>query len=184
MDAERAHLVAGVGALVRQERVAGGWRMARLALATGVARQTVWRLENGRRRPSRALLVGLAGAFRADDPRPLAHRFVEAAGASLVENTPGGWRRRQRRQDAALLAGWRPLPSNLATRLAAHRAASAAWRELLALLAPENFDDPAALAAVRALMDQAHELMEVAGDPVRLVVGNHVIRAAWWDNWQ
>lgn len=81
-----------------------------LGLRAGVSRRSVQDLEAGRRRPSVAMLRALAvGSTRRLppganlDPAPFQARLVTAAGSSVVVDTPGGVRRRERRLRDA---GW------------------------------------------------------------------------------
>ncbi|UGQ15028.1 helix-turn-helix transcriptional regulator [Yinghuangia sp. ASG 101] len=97
---EQHHLAAGVGALLKAERVDGEWTVRELASRIGAAHTTVLRLEAGTRRPSPAMLASLARVLSLGDAEyetDLYARLVDAAGASMAADTPGGQRRRARR---------------------------------------------------------------------------------------
>lgn len=92
--AERRHLRANVGGLLRQERWGRGWSQRDLAAAAGCANSVVAMLECGLRRPSESTTRRLAQALRPDGPpvevAVLDLRLQRAAGASLRR-----WRRRR-----------------------------------------------------------------------------------------
>lgn len=178
-DAERNALVSGLGVLLRTERVVTGWSFRRLARAVGCAPSTLWRIETGRRRPSEGMLRCIASVVAVDDPRPLADRLVAAAGASLVADTPGSLRRRRRLANAALLAGHKPLPTDLARRMALHRRADALYRQAFALIETPAVDDLAGLYRIGDLLAESRRLRAEAGPPITLMVGRRQIHAGW-----
>lgn len=103
-DAERSELVRALGAELRTVRAEAGMTQRILARRSGVSRRALESLEAGRRRPSSAMLSALAAGSTMrippgprTDPAPITERLVLAAGSSLVVDTPGGIRRRQRR---------------------------------------------------------------------------------------
>lgn len=175
-DQERLFLRQGVGELLRRARRARGRSRRWLALATGASLRHVQRLEAGHRRPSEVLLRSIAGALEPDDPGPLGDALVAAAGESL---TPGCWRYWWRRQVRAILAGHRPLPSEIAKPMALHRAASSAMAEALSLMTTEHFDDPEAMERAGELIDRARALRDAAGPPFVLQIGPHRFSFGW-----
>jgi transcriptional regulator with XRE-family HTH domain len=177
---ERAQLAATVGAVLRAARLDRGWGTRRLAAAIGCARSTVQRLEAGQLRPRRCTLAYLASALAPDDPVPLRTRLIEAAGELLRPDTAGAIRQRQRRANAALLAGRMPLPTELARRLQLHRAASASWWRATRLIdMPGALDDPDQLAEALQLFEQARQLRAQAGPSITIRCGRREIRAGW-----
>ncbi|SEC95202.1 Helix-turn-helix [Amycolatopsis tolypomycina] len=178
--AERAQLRATLGALLTAERLAGGWSVRRLARAAGLDRRTLQRLAAGTMRPREVTLHALASVLAVNDPGPLAARLLTAAGPSLRPNTDGAVRRRRHRAGLALVAGHRPLPSDLAERVRLHRTASAARAEAYGLLhRPGALDDPAVLDAIGQLLDESRQLHEQAGPAVVFRIGRHQIHAGW-----
>lgn len=101
--AEQSRLTATLGAVLRELRADAGMTQDVLGARAGVARRSVQDLEGGRRRPSSAMLQALAvGLTRTIPPcradwEPLFARLQSAAGGSLVTDSPGGVRRRERR---------------------------------------------------------------------------------------
>ncbi|QFZ17562.1 helix-turn-helix transcriptional regulator [Saccharothrix syringae] len=97
---ERAELAARFGAVLRTERAARGWSQARLAEAAGITRESVYRLEGGRQRPSTSMTYRLAQALRPGaDLRTVVEleaRLRIAAGNSLREFSTRTRRRRER----------------------------------------------------------------------------------------
>jgi transcriptional regulator with XRE-family HTH domain len=178
--AERARLCSALGALLTAERVTAGWSVRRLARAAGVDRRTLQRLAAGTMRPREVTLHALASVLAVDDPRPLAARLLAAAGPSLRPNTDGAVRRRMHRAGRALVAGHRPLPSDLAERVRLHRTASAARAQAYGLLhQPGALDEPAVLDRIGQLLDESRHLHEQAGPPVVFRIGRHEIQAGW-----
>ena len=178
--AEREQLAATLGALLRRERRAAGYGTRRLAMAVACARSTITRLESGQQRPRECTLRYIASVLDPDHPCPLADRLVAAAGASLRPDTPGTIRQHRIRANAAILAGRRPLSSDLTRRLLLHRRADAAAREAGRLVdTPGALDDPVLLDRILALRETACALRSQAGPPVTLRVGKVEIRAGW-----
>lgn len=97
---EREQLAVRYGATLRYERRRLGWGVGTLASAAGIHERSIWRVESGERRPSRALCWRLAKALRAgsDDLAiaALAERLALAAGPSLVDHSRKAHRRRAR----------------------------------------------------------------------------------------
>lgn len=177
---ERDRLASSLGALVRAHRLAGGWSLTRLARAVGCSRSTIRRVQAGQLRPRESLLRCIASVLAVDNPRPFAQQLIEAAGPSLREDSEGTYRQRHRRANTAMLAGHRPLPTDLAHRLALHRQASALWSRAMQLLnQPGAFDDVPTLDEVLRLQDQAKRLRDQAGPPITIYVGRRVISAGW-----
>lgn len=180
VGAEREQLRASLGALLAAERVAAGYSQCQLARAIGCARSTIERLELGERRPRECLLRYLASVLAVDDPRPLAERLIAAAGEACRPDTAAAVRHRRRRADAALLAGWMPLPARIAQPLALHRQADAARACAHRLFdAPGALGDTATLAEINRLMAEARYLRALAGPPIVIVVGGRRIAAGW-----
>ncbi len=111
-EAERARLAGTFGAVLRELRRPSGMSQRTLAERSGVSVRMVKYLEAGQRRPSAAMVRVLAVGLRRrtppmySTPPPTAElmaRLTEAAGGSLVADTAGGVRRRERRCRAA---GW------------------------------------------------------------------------------
>lgn len=152
---EQAALRQSLGRALQVLRADAGMTQAVLGLRAGVSRRSVQDLEAGRRRPSVAMLRALAvGSTRrmppvaAVDPSPVVERLVAAAGVSLVVDTPGGVRRRERRlRDAGWVyardtdAWWQ------GEVMAAQLAELAFVASVLLLEAPGALDDAAALDA-------------------------------------
>ena len=61
--------------MLRQERIKRGWTQDYVAQKCGVSYQTVFDLENSRRKPSFDVLVKLLDLFYINDPRTI---FAEA----------------------------------------------------------------------------------------------------------
>ncbi|ROP37444.1 helix-turn-helix transcriptional regulator [Saccharothrix texasensis] len=97
---ERAELAVRFGGVLRAERAAWGWSQVRLAEAAGVTRESVYRLEGGRQRPSTTMTFALAKALRPGaDLRAVVEleaRLRIAAGDSLREFSQRTRRRRER----------------------------------------------------------------------------------------
>lgn len=97
---ERAELAARFGSVLRTERAARGWSQAQLAEATDITRESVYRLEGGRQRPSTSMTFALAKALRPGaDLRAVVEleaRLRIAAGDSLREFSTRTRRRRER----------------------------------------------------------------------------------------
>lgn len=179
-DDERDRLASSLGALVRAERLAGGWSLTRLARAVGCSRSTIRRVQAGQLRPRESLLRCIASVLAVDNPRPLAQQLIEAAGPSLREDTAGTSRQRRRRVSAALLAGHRPLPTDVARRLTLHRRADSlrAMSERL-LCQPGAPDDAEVLDEVIRLNAEARRLRDQAGPAITIYVGKRQISAGW-----
>lgn len=175
-------LAATLGALLRAERLAAGYSFRRLARAIPCAPSTVWRLEVGQHWPRPSLLRSIAAVLHVDgDPRPLALQLIAAAGDDLRPDSDRTERWRMRRAHDAIVAGHRPLPTELERRLGQHRAASAARSRAMALLGRHGaLNDPELLAEAQALLEQARQLREQAGPPITVLVGRHQITAGWW----
>lgn len=132
--AERARLRAGLGGLLRWERLAAGLRQRGLAARVGYGLEAVKHLEAGSRRPSESSTRRLAEALRpGGDPVEVARLDLElqrAAGESLLRwNRTRAWsvqRRRIYEQAAAELDTPRPVAAG----------ELAAWGRLVAGLAP------------------------------------------------
>lgn len=175
---ESARLAATLGELLHRERTAAGWSTRRLAAAVGAARSTIRRLETGQRRPRPSLLKCIASVLAVDDPKPLADRLIAAAGDSIRADTDGTIRYRNRRANAALLAGRKPLPTDLARSLALHRQADAARARANELFyQPGALNDVDVLDEIHRLHDQARQLRAQAGPPFILRIGAIEIRA-------
>jgi len=178
--AERARLCSALGALLTAERVTAGWSVRRLARAAGVDRRTLQRLAAGTMRPREVTLRALASVLAVDDPQPLAARLLAAAGPSLRPNTNGAVRRRMHRAGLALVAGHRPLPSDVAERVQLHREACAARARAYDLLhRPGALADVAVLDEISQLLAESWRLHEQAGPSQVIRIGRHEIRAGW-----
>lgn len=95
-DAEREHLAAGYGAVVRGLRKRAGLTQVQLGELAGIGVTHISRLEHGRRRPSVDATKALARVLSPEpDPTRLEQRLAELAGESLRE----GAARRKRRQE-------------------------------------------------------------------------------------
>jgi transcriptional regulator with XRE-family HTH domain len=173
---ERAQLAATVGAVLRAARLDRGWGTRRLATAIGCARSTVQRLEAGQLRPRECTLRYLASVLHVEDPRPLADRLVAAAGPLLRPDTDGAIRQRQRRANAALLAGRMPLPAELDRRIRAHRAASAAWHRAQMLVDRGDLNDLAVLDEIDRCLTESRRLRAEAGSPITIRCGRRELR--------
>lgn len=177
---EREHLAATLGELLRRERRAAGWSTRGLARAVGCARSTIRRLQAGQLRPRESLLRCIASVIAVDDPKPLAAKLIDAAGTSIRPDTDGTSRQRSKRANAALLAGHKPLPTDLARSLALHRRADAAWFRASALIdKPGALDDVDVLDEIIRLHAEVRQLREQAGPAVVILVGRHRIEAGW-----
>ncbi len=110
---ERAELAVRFGSVLRAERAAHGWSQARLAEAAGVTRESVYRLEGGRQRPSTSMTYRLAQALRPGaDLRAVVEleaRLRIAAADSLREFSTRTRRRRERLLAEALAGGEVPV---------------------------------------------------------------------------
>lgn len=146
-ERERAVLAATFGAALRQARRPSGMSQRTLAERAGVSKAMVEYLEVGRRRPTPSMVRALAtGLCRPTPPlyspppelSELVARLTAAAGGSLVVDTPGGVRRRERRLRAA---GWAYV--RLARRWQAAREAEQAGRAQAVLAAFAVLDDRA-----------------------------------------
>lgn len=93
-DAEREHLAAGYGAVVRGLRKRAGLTQVQLGDLAGIGVTHISRLEHGRRRPSVDATKALARVLSPEpDPTRLEQRLAELCGDSLRE----GAQRRKRR---------------------------------------------------------------------------------------
>lgn len=105
---ERAHLER-LGRLIANTRRAIGMTQASLALAAGLSRVQLARIETGTRRTRRSTLTRIAAALVVEVPKlgpveRLVEDFVEEAGPALAEESAYAERvsrRRSRRVDAA-----------------------------------------------------------------------------------
>lgn len=177
---ERDRLASSLGALVRAHRLAGGWSLTRLARAVGCSRSTIRRVQAGQLRPRESLLRCIASVLAVDNPKPLAQQLIEAAGPSLREDTEGTSRQRRRRAGAALLAGRRPLSTDLTLRLALHRQADALRARSDRLMCqPNALYDNDVLDEVVRLNAEARRLRDQAGPPITIYVGKRQISAGW-----
>jgi transcriptional regulator with XRE-family HTH domain len=157
---ERARLAGTLGALLRSLRAEAGMSRMVLARRSGVSAAGIECVENGSRRPSIAMLSALAtGLTRtvppiADPERKavdLLARLTAAAGSSLVVDTIGGRRRRER----GLAAGQRAWKHELrrweADRAERFRQGERAWVRFMELLQPGAFADPEVFAECQRL---------------------------------
>jgi transcriptional regulator with XRE-family HTH domain len=99
-EAERTHLAAGVGALLRAARTAAGLTARFLAAEAGASIATVSDLENGRVRPRPQMLADLAEVLDPSRSAGLYDALTLLAGTSLRPDTAAGVRRRRRRTAA------------------------------------------------------------------------------------
>lgn len=165
---ERDALRRILGAEIRAMREQTGMSQWALACRAGCARTTVERLEVGTRRPTPSMLAALAVAHRRTIP-PLVEdeqavgaalrRLLDAAGASLTEDTPGAVRRRERRLREAGKLWQRHCRERLNRERAATTAALTEFRAAMRLLTPGNLDNvevlDRALRATTALREAA-----------------------------
>jgi transcriptional regulator with XRE-family HTH domain len=169
----RSENCAAVGALLQRERLAAGLSMHKLARRSTIPSATISRLERGLFRARRTTLSALAYGVSPDRQREILAALVDAAGGDEALVPDGRWRRyRRRRLEAGMLAGDVPLPSELARRIALHKASSAARARSYAVLdRPGALDDPAALDEARRALDESWQLSEQAGSPIVLHLG-------------
>lgn len=171
---ERARLVATLGATLAGMRHGRGLSTRRLAKRAAVARSTVVRLESGQRRPRPVILGALASGMEPGAPEPLRAALIEAAGDSLRPDTETGLRAHRKRAMAAALAGDKPLPPELAHRIACHKRAAQLRRRAHEILhTPGAMHDAHALHTVGKLMDRARDAEKHAGGMITLVIGRH-----------
>lgn len=148
--AEQHVLERTLGSAVKAVRADAGMSQWTLSCRSGCARVTVERLEAGLHRPTASLLATLAiGVRRTVPPKPgdqeaeaaTLRRLLMAAGPSLVADTPGGLRRRERRLHDA----HRPWQRQCRQRHEAERSATtstlADFRAALAELTPQTADN-------------------------------------------
>lgn len=177
------HLAATLGTLLRDERLAAGWSVRRLARAVPCAPSTIWRLETGRHRPRPSLLRSIAAVLHVDhdDHRLLAARLIAAAGDNLGSDSDRTERWRVRRAHDAIMAGNRPLPTQLRRAIGLHRQADQARARADQILDRTGaLDDPELLGEAQALMAEAARLRALAGPPITVRLGGrYEIRAGW-----
>lgn len=150
---EQSTLIRTLGAGLRAARLEAGMTQRVLALRSGVSHRSLQDLEAGRRRPSTAMLHALAvGSTRRIrpvgglDPAVVVEQLVAAAGDSLVVDTPGGVRRRQRRLRDADHAYRRAVEAWWEGEVAAAQRAEVAFVTAMQVLElPGALDDAAAL---------------------------------------
>jgi transcriptional regulator with XRE-family HTH domain len=161
---EQRELAATVGALVRAVRTASGLSQAALADRMGAACSTVERLEAGQRRPTASLLASVVvAAGRTSPPRPpdrqaearTVAQLLDAAGVSLVADTPGGLRRRERRLHEAGKRWARRFRQVYEAEQARRRAEYRAVTDAARLIKPGNLDNLAVLQRVHDLLGGA-----------------------------
>jgi transcriptional regulator with XRE-family HTH domain len=155
-----------LGYQLAEARTACGMSARGLAAAIGAAPSTVTRIERGERRVSPAMLACLAAALSPDDPEQLRTVLTSAAGPLLVEDTPGGVRRRERRMRKAQRAVRRERNRQA---VADFRQREAMQREAARMSASayRMLDDPDGdLDQVDALMAGAKRLRAAAGPPI------------------
>jgi transcriptional regulator with XRE-family HTH domain len=166
-EVEEQHaLERSLGATLRAVRAEAGQTQQLLARRSGASFHSIQDLERGRRRPSRAMLEALAVGstiripLAKADPKPVYARLVAAAGASLVVDTPGGVRRRERRlRDAGDLYR-RELDAWWDRECAAARRAELAFVTAITILdQPGALDDAAALEAANGYLDVHRDWM-------------------------
>ena len=169
------------GALARELRIAAGLSTCRLATRSTVPRATISRFETGQIRPRRSLLDVLAMGIDPDRQKEIISRLVDAAGGEDALAADGKWARyRWRRIERGILAGEVPLPSKLARGIELHRQADEMWLRSMAITdQPGALDDTEALDEAIRLHDESSRLRELAGPPIVLYIGKHVIRAGW-----
>ncbi len=97
-DFEQELIAAGVGKLVREMRIAGEMSTLDMERRSGVARSTISRLERGQRRPRRSTLAWLAWAIDCENVVPLTRELCDAAGPSLIAESP--WSERTHKRHA------------------------------------------------------------------------------------
>lgn len=154
---------APLGALLADVRTARGLSARALAAAIGAAPSTVTRIERSERRVSPAMLASLAAALAPDDPEPLQASLTAAAGHLLVDDTPGGARRRGRRMHRAARERNRRLVAQMQARQAMQRqAADTAAAAYRLFDQPGALDDVASLDRIGALLDESHRLRDAA----------------------
>jgi transcriptional regulator with XRE-family HTH domain len=166
---------APLGALLAEARTARGLSARALAAAIGAAPSTVTRIERSERRVSPAMLACLAAALSPDDPKPLRTLLTSAAGALLVEDTPGGVRRRERRMGKAQRTVRRERNRQA---VADFRRREAMQREAARMSASayRMLDDPDGdLDQVDALMAGAKRLRAAAGPPIGALHERHLV---------
>lgn len=116
---EREYLAAGMGALLRAARVAGGLSVRRLAIEAGASPTTVSQLERGLVRPRPVMLRDIVCSLDPKGDTGLLRHLTELAGESLRPDTVAGLRRRRRRYARA----WRSR-QDMARQANAHQAAA------------------------------------------------------------
>ncbi len=160
-EEERSELARTLGAELKALRAESRMSQVTLARRAGVSAVVVRRLEVGRRRPSMAMLHALAvGCARRLPPSPavevsaVLNRLVAATGPSLVVDTPGGIRRRERRLRDAGHAYLREAERWWAGECAAAQRAELAFVEAIRILdRPGALDDCAALEEASRALD-------------------------------
>jgi transcriptional regulator with XRE-family HTH domain len=169
------------GALARELRIATGLSTCALARRSTVPCASISRFETGQIRPRRSLLSAVATGLDPDRTREIIGRLVDAAGGEDALAADGKWARyRWRRIERGILAGEVPLPSKLARSLELHRQGDEMWLRSMAILdGPGAWDDAEALDEAIRLHDESSRLRELAGPPIVLFIGKHVIRAGW-----
>lgn len=164
--AERWELVRTLGAALKELRAEAGMTQQVLGRRAGVSHRMLQDLERGRRRPSRAMLHALAvgSTLRVPpvkaDPEPVCARLVAAARGSLVVDTRGGVRRRERRLRDARHQYVRDVDAWWQLQCAAARQAEMGFVTAIAILdQPGALDDLAALEAANRCLDVYRDWM-------------------------
>lgn len=147
---ERAVLRRTLGNELRGVRALTGMSQWTLACRAGCARSTIERLEAGERRPTPSMLAALAIAHRWTIPpvpedrlavESVLRRLLDAAGASLTEDTPGGLLRRERRLHEAWRLWQRHFRQQANLRRATQQATLAEFHAAMRLLTGANLDN-------------------------------------------
>lgn len=155
---------APLGALLADVRTARGLSASALAASIGAAPSTVTRIERSQRRVSPAMLRSLAAALSPDDPEQLLASLTSAAGHLLVDDTPGGARRRGRRMRRAERERNRRLVAQMRARQAMQRQAARTAEAAYRLFdQPGVLDDAASLDRIGALLDESQRMRDASG---------------------
>lgn len=161
-EAEREHLAATLGALLRRLRTEAGLSVRALADRSTVAESTIERLEAGTRRPRPATLGAIAYGLNPARAVELAELLAAAAGPSLRPDTAAGLRQRARRlakaRREAGVARWQVWQESEAARCAAAALSTQALARLPLGAGPEA----AEVAEHLAVLDRAARLQDRA----------------------
>ncbi len=131
--------LARLAAVVRSLRLEYGFGTRALARRAAVDRKTVQRLERGRLRPRRSLLVALGTGLDPDRTREILAALIEAAGDEGTLAHDGRWQHyRSRRIEQGWATGQVPLPAEIARKLVLNQRADELWAASIAI-----FDAPA-----------------------------------------